>query len=423
MAIDLTQTISREDCVAADTTDPLAPFRDRFLIPEGVIYLDGNSLGVRPKGAQERAEEVVKQEWGEDLVTSWNKNGWFDLPKRLGDKINQLVGGGEGGCVVTDSTSVNLYKVLSAAVQIQKEDAPERKVIISERDNFPTDLYIIEGLIGQLDDGYELRLIDEENPLEDLLDDNVAVVLLAGVNYRTGAMWDMKEVTKQIHDAGALAVWDLSHSSGAVPVNLSAAEADFAAGCTYKYLNGGPGAPAFLWVNDKHIARAQHPLSGWWGHADPFQMADSYDAAAGIDKFLTGTQPIVSMSAMEPGLDIALEVDEGQLREKSLALTNLFMALVDQRLGDHPLTLITPVDESKRGSHVSYRHPEGYAVMQALIDQGVIGDYREPEVLRLGVTPLYLGYADIWDAVETLREVLDDELWKDPKFQVRGAVT
>ncbi|WP_197061121.1 kynureninase [Microbacterium mangrovi] len=418
---------SREACVAADQTDPLRPFRDLFDLPPGVIYLDGNSLGALPKAAVERAASVVTVEWGRDLIGSWNTHDWFALPTRIGDKIAQLIGGTPGSCVATDTTSINVFKALAAALGIQREDAPARRVIVSEQENFPSDLYIIEGIIGMLGhpDGrpYELRLIDDEHPLADALDDDVAVVLLTGVNYRTGAWWDMDATTAEIHAAGALAVWDLCHSIGAVPVDVTAADADFAVGCTYKYLNGGPGSPAFVWVSPKHAARAKQPLSGWWGHARPFEMAVGYDPAPGAASFLVGTQPIVSLATMEVGIDIALSADGQQLRSKSLALTDLFIELVETRLAGHPLTLITPRAHADRGSHVSFLHPEGYAVMQALIARGVIGDYREPHVLRFGITPLYLGFADVWDAVESLRTVLDEELWRAPEFQVRGAVT
>ena len=415
--------ITRAVCVEADAQDPLAGFRDEFLLPEGVVYLDGNSLGARPTGALERAAEVIEREWGNDLIASWNTHDWFELPKRIGAKIGRLVGGERGGCVVSDTTSINLFKVLAAALRIQEQAAPERRIIVSERENFPTDLYMVEGLAKLLDRGYELRLVDDALPLADALDDEVAVVLLTHVNYRTGALWGMEAETRRAHAAGALVIWDLCHSVGAVPVRLSDADADFAIGCTYKYLNGGPGSPAFVWVHERHLAAAEQPLSGWWGHAAPFDMAVGFEPAPGIDRFLTGTQPIVSLAMMECGVDIALRADEEALRTKSLALTSLFMDLVSQRLAGHPLTLITPEDPELRGSHVSYRHPEGYAVMQALIANGVVGDYREPEVLRFGITPLYVGYLDVWDAVETLRWVLDEELWRAPEFQTRGAVT
>ncbi|MBN9612658.1 MAG: kynureninase [Actinobacteria bacterium] len=399
------------------------------------IGSDGNSLGARPRAAAERAREVLEEEWGEDLIGSWNKHHWFALPTRIGDKIGRLIGGGEGNCVATDTTSINVFKALAAALRIQRQDHPERRVIVSERENFPTDLYMAEGLIEFLGEavagGYELRLVDSpgadvaaaEASLAEALGDDVAVVMLTQVNYRSGAMWPLDRVTRAAHDVGALVVWDLCHSAGAVPIDLLGADADFAVGCTYKYLNGGPGSPAFVWVAPRHQARAEQPLSGWWGHRRPFDMAVGYEAAPGAQRFLVGTQPILSMATMEAGIDIALSVDERLLREKSLALTSLFIRLVEQRCAAHPLTLITPRDEAGRGSHVSFRHPEGFAVMKALIGQGVIGDYREPEVLRFGFTPLYVGYADVWDAVETLRRVLDDEIWRAPEFQLRGAVT
>lgn len=414
---------SREACLAADAADPLATFRDRFALPEGIIYLDGNSLGVLPKEAPARAAQVIHEEWGTDLIGSWNTHHWFDLPVRIGAKIATLIGGEGGECVATDTTSINLFKALGAALEIQRTEHPERRVIISERENFPTDLYMIEGMIRFLDRGYELRLIDDEFTLEAALGDDVAAVVLTQVNYRTGRLWDIVESTRQVHAAGALVIWDLCHSAGAVPVRLDKALADFAVGCTYKYLNGGPGSPAFIWVADRHLNKAWQPLSGWWGHDKPFDMAVNYAPAQGIKRFLVGTQPIISLATMEVGIDIALGVDEDELRRKSLALTSLFIELVERRIPGHPLTLITPMSAVERGSHVSFQHPEGFAVMKALIAHGVVGDYREPEVLRFGITPLYLGYADIWDAVETLRKILDEEIWRAPEYQVRGAVT
>ncbi|PPF44472.1 kynureninase [Pseudoclavibacter sp. AY1F1] len=414
---------SRQECVTADASDPLREFRRRFSVPENLVYLDGNSLGVLPKSAPERAKEIIETEWGNDLITSWNKNEWFALPLRLGKKIATLVGGDSGGCVATDTTSINIYKALGAALQIQAEHHPERRVILSERDNFPTDLYIIEGLIRFLDRGYELRLVDDELCIEDALDEDVAVTLLTQVNYRSGSLWDIQRVTRLAHEVGALTIWDLCHSAGALPISLDKADADFAVGCTYKYLNGGPGSPAFIWVAERYLADAQQPLSGWWGHARPFDMETTYRPARDIRSFLSGTQPIISLGTMQAGLDLALEADMNLVRGKSIALTTLFIELVETRLPAHPLTLITPRDPEKRGSHVSFHHPNSHAVMQALIAEGVVGDYREPDVLRFGITPLYIGYADVWDAVETLRRVLDEELWRAPEHQVRHSVT
>ena len=416
-------TMNRKSCLAADSRDPLAAFRAEFLLPDGVIYLDGNSLGPRPVGALERAATVIGEEWGTGLIRSWNDAGWFTMPARLGDKVSRLIGGGGGQTVVTDTTSLNLFKALAAALDIQQRSDPSRRVIVSERDNFPTDLYIAEGMIEFLDRGYELRLMDDPTGLAGMLAPDVAVVMLSHVNYRTGAMFDLAGATRTIQASGALAIWDLAHSAGAVPVDLAAADADFAVGCTYKYLNGGPGSPAFIWVNERHNDGFRQPLSGWWGHARPFAMEPAFEPHAGIERFLCGTQSAVSLALVECGLDIALRADPSEVRRKSLALSDLFIALVSERCGEHPLTLITPRDPAERGSHVSFRHPEGYAVMQALIARGVIGDYREPEVLRFGLTPLYLGYTDVWDAVETLRDILDSGAWDRPEFRTRASVT
>lgn len=414
---------TRERCIEADLVDPLAPLRQEFELPEGVIYLDGNSLGVLPRSARGRSLEVLEKEWGVGLVRSWNTAGWFALPSRLGDKLGRLLGAGDGEVVVTDTTSLNLFKALAAALRIQQVERPERRIILSERDNFPTDLYMVQGMIDLLQQGYELRLTDDSLSLQEALSDDVAVVLLSHVNYRTGTMYDMAATTALAHAAGALAIWDLAHSAGAVPVDLQGADADFAVGCTYKYLNGGPGSPAFIWVSPRHQARFWQPLSGWWGHNRPFDMAVDYEPDRGIRRFLCGTQPMLSMSLVECGLDVALKADMAAVRAKSLVLTDLFIELVEARCASHPLTLITPRDHAVRGSHVSFLHPDGYAVMQALIDRGVIGDYREPEVLRFGITPLYVGQTDVWDAVEILRDILDTRAWDRPEYAKRSAVT
>jgi kynureninase len=414
---------TREQCGEADRLDPLAPMKEQFERPEGVIYLDGNSLGALPRAARARSRQVLEEEWGQNLIRSWNSAGWFDLPSRLGDKLAPLIGAKRGEVVVTDTTSLNLFKSLAAALRIQEADAPRRRVIVSERDNFPTDLYMAQGLIDFLQRGYELRLTDAGLSLEEALTDDVAVVALSHVNYRTGAMYDMSAVTALAHARGALVIWDLAHSAGAVPVDLTGAHADFAVGCTYKYLNGGPGAPAFIWVAATHQDRFWQPLSGWWSHDAPFAMTDRYQPASGIRRFLCGTQPVLSLAVAECGLDLALAADIRQVRTKSLALTDLFIELVERRCASHPLTLMTPREHARRGSHVSFRHPQGYAVMQALIARGVIGDYREPEVLRFGITPLYVGYADVWDAVETLRDILDTRAWDRPEYFERGKVT
>lgn len=414
---------TREACVAADRQDPLAPLKARFDLPPGVLYMDGNSLGVMPRAAAARAAEVITQEWGTGLIRSWNTAGWFELPSRLGDKLAGLLGAKAGELVITDTTSLNIFKALAASLRIQQKRQPKRRVILSERDNFPTDLYMIQGMIDLLQQGYEMRLIDDELPLDRALDEDVAVVLLSHVNYRSGQMHDMAAVTRQAHERGALVIWDLAHAAGAVPVDLNGADVDYAVGCTYKYLNGGPGSPAFIWVAPRHIPDFWQPLSGWWGHQRPFDMTVAYEPAGGIRRYLCGTQPIVSLAMVECGLDVAREADMAEVRRKSLALGDLFIALVEERCAGHPLTLVTPRDHAQRGSHVSLRHPNGYEVMQALIARGLIGDYREPEVLRFGLTPLYFGYADVWDAVEILKDVLDSKAWDKPEFKQRSAVT
>jgi kynureninase len=412
---------SRADCALLDAQDPLGHLRDRFELPEGVIYLDGNSLGARPRAALARAHEVVAMEWGHDLIKSWNSAGWFEMPKRLGDRLAPLIGARPGEVVVTDTTSLNLFKALAAALEIQRQNAPERKVIVTERSNFPTDIYMADGLARWLDRGYTIRLVDSVDELAAAVDAECAVLMLTHVNYRTGWQHDMAALTRHAHEAGALAVWDLAHSAGAVPLDLHGADADFAVGCTYKYLNGGPGAPAFIWVPEKHQAAFSHPLTGWWSHAAPFAMSHGFTAASGIGRALCGTQPVTSLALVECGLEIFEETDMAAIRAKSLALTDLFIALVEARCGKHPLGLVTPREHARRGSQVSVTHPHGYAVMQALIERGVIGDYREPEIMRFGFTPLYTTYCDVWDAVEILRDILDTESYD--ANAARSAVT
>lgn len=422
-----------QDCRALDAQDPLRALRQQFILPEGVIYLDGNSLGVLPKTAAARVAEAVTAEWGQGLIRSWNSAGWFELPQRLGNKIARLIGAAPGEVVATDSTSVNLYKVLSAALHIAAQDAPTRKVIVSERSNFPTDLYIAEALCRER--GFRLQLVEPEE-INASLTAEVAVLMLTHVNYRTGAMHDMAAVTAAAHAAGVLTVWDLAHSAGAVPVDLNAAKADFSIGCGYKYLNGGPGAPAFVWVNPKHADRFWQPLAGWWGHAAPFAFTPDYKPAAGISRYLCGTQPILSMTALECGLDtvLAAEVMGGMqaLRKKSLALTDLFIQLVEERCAGHGLGLATPREHAQRGSQVCLTRIEGaYAIVQALIARGVIGDFRAGDgavgkhldILRFGFTPLYIGFEDVWNAVEHLKQVLETAEWQKAEFNQKHAVT
>ncbi|AIO65464.1 kynureninase [Burkholderia oklahomensis] len=414
---------TREEALALDRDDPLASLRDQFALPDGVIYLDGNSLGAQPRAAAARAQQVIGAEWGEGLIRSWNTAGWFALPRRLGDRLAPLVGAAAGEIAITDTISINLFKLLSAMLRHQAQRAPKRRVIVSERSNFPTDLYIAQGLIAQLGGDYELRLVDDPADLPDALDDETAVAMITHVNYRTGYMHDMPSVTQTVRQAGALMLWDLAHSAGAVPVDLNGALADGAVGCTYKYLNGGPGSPAFVWVPKRHQHAFEQPLSGWWGHRAPFAMQPTFEPDPGIARFLCGTQPIVSMSMVECGLDVFAQTDMHAIRRKSLALTDAFIALVESRCAGQPLKLVTPRAHHQRGSQASFEHPHGYEVMQALIARGVIGDYREPHILRFGFTPLYTRFVDAWDAVETLRDIVETDAWRAPEFATRAEVT
>ena len=420
-----------QDCQALDAQDPLRSLRDLFALPAGTIYLDGNSLGVMPRATPARVADVVTREWGTDLIQSWNKAGWFAMPQAVGDKIARLIGAGAGEVVATDSTSINLFKVLSAAIAIAKADAPQRTCIVSERSNFPTDLYIAEALCKQ--HGLELVLVEPEE-IAAALTANVAILMLTHVNYRTGAMHDMTAVTTAAHAEGILTVWDLAHSAGAVPVDLTKAKADFAVGCGYKYLNGGPGAPAFVWVNPLHADRFWQPLAGWWGHAAPFAFTPDYQPAPGITRYQCGTQPMISLAALDCGVDTLLAAEAlggmAALRAKSLALTDLFIRLVEERCAGHGLGLATPREHAQRGSQVCLTRAEGaYAIVQALIARGVVGDFRagdggrHQDILRFGFTPLYIGFEDVWHSVEHLKQVLETAEWQRPEFNRKHAVT
>jgi kynureninase len=410
--------LSRGDLLRLDAEDALAAARALFLLPEGVIYLDGNSLGALPATTPQRLNDVAVAQWGHDLIKSWNTHGWIDLPRRVGDKIARLIGAGPGEVVVADSTSVNLFKALAAALRLN----PSRTVIVSERDNFPTDLYIAQGLIALLGNRHTLRLVDTAD-LTTAIDGDAAVVMLTHVNYRTGAMHDMKAVTAAVQAKGALMLWDLAHSAGAVPVDLKACSADFAVGCGYKYLNGGPGAPAFIWVSPRHQDRFEQPLSGWLGHAAPFAFETGYRPAAGIARYICGTPPVLSLAALEAGIDLMLAMDKAAIRRKSVALTDTFIRLVEQECASLDVTLVSPRDPARRGSQVCFRHAEAYPIMQALIARGVIGDFRAPDILRFGFAPLYVRFIDVWDAVAALKDILAAESWNRPEFRVRAAVT
>jgi kynureninase len=408
-----TTELTRDEAAALDRDDELASFRERFVLPDGVIYLDGNSLGPLPRATPARIEQVLLHEWGQSLIRSWTDHGWIDMQFRVGDKIGRLVGAQPGTTVVADSTSVNLFKLLAAAL----DQRPGRRVILTENGNFPTDLYMAQGLSALLARGHELRAVTD---IAVALDDTVAVLMLTHVDYRSGAMHDMAALTKAAHDAGALVLWDLSHSVGAVPLRLDADRVDFAVGCGYKYLNGGPGAPAFLYIAPHRQDDLRLPLTGWLGHAEPFAFEDTYRPAEGIARAVVGTPPILSLAALEVGVDIALDAPMPALRAKSLRLADLFIDLM-QPLGG--FTLLTPRDHAARGSQVAFAHPDGYAIMQALIERGVIGDFRAPDVLRFGLAPLYLRYTDIHDAVGILRDIMRTEAWRADRFQTKRAVT
>lgn len=409
--------MDRAACLALDAADPLRAFRDAFLLPENVVYLDGNSLGALPKATPERVAEVVRQQWGQDLIVSWNKHDWIGLGRRIGDKIARLIGANPGEVMVADSTSINLFKILSSALDL----APGRPVILSDDGNFPTDLYMAQGLVDLRRDGRRLRVVPEQDLLE-AIDSETAVVMATQVNYRTGAMHDLGALTRRAHAVGALVLWDLAHSTGAFPVDLNGINADFAVGCGYKYLNGGPGAPAFLFVAERHQLTARPPLSGWLGHEAPFDFDISYRPAAGIQRNVCGTPPIISMAALEIGVDIALSADLSRVREKSIALCDLFTNLVETRCPDQ-FRLVSPRDGVLRGSQVCFAHHEGYAIVQALIAAGVVPDFRAPDILRFGFAPLYVGYTDVWEAVDRLAAIMKNEAWRDPIFQHRSAVT
>ena len=406
------------DAAALDAADPLRPLRERFELPAGVIYLDGNSLGPPPKAVFAELEQAARREWGEGLIRSWNDAGWFTLTDTLGDRIGGLIGADAGQTVVSDSTSINVFKTLHAALALR----PGRSAIVAEADSFPTDLYMAEGVVASRP-GATLRLATTDAELDALIDGRAAVVLLNHVDYRSGRLRDMAALTRRVHDAGALAIWDLCHSVGALPIALDADDVDFAVGCTYKYLNGGPGAPSFVFAARRHHEDLRQPLSGWWAHAQPFTMESAYRAAPGIRRLLCGTQPILSLRAVTAALDVFDGVDLAAVRAKSLAMTTLFMDLVEPACREFGACIITPRVDSERGSHVSIGFTNGYEVVQALIARGIIGDFRAPDIMRFGFTPLYLRYRDVADAAAALVDILRTGSWREPRFAIRAAVT
>ena len=410
-------TLSLEGARAADAADPLRGFRDRFVLPPEVIYLDGNSLGPLPKAARVRLAEVTEQEWGAGVIRSWNDADWIGAPARIGDKIGRLIGASIGEVIVADSTSVNLFKLIVAAHAAR----PDRRVVLTETGNFPTDLYIAGGA-ASCSPGARVHAVAPPD-IEAAIDADTAVVVLTHVHYKTAQRRDMASLTAAAHAAGALILWDLSHSAGAVPLDLTTCDADLAVGCGYKFLNGGPGAPAFLFVAKRLQAELVSPLTGWMGHAAPFDFTDVWRPADGVGRFLTGTPPILGLAALEVGVDLALEADAHALANKSDALWRLFADLMETRLADAGFRLITPREAALRGSHISYAHPHGHQIMQALIARGVIGDFRDPDVMRFGLTPLYLGFEDVWRAVDILAEIMASGAWKSTPARVPGRVT
>jgi kynureninase len=407
--------IERGQCSRMDADDPLASVRERFSLPDGVIYLDGNSLGALPRSVPDRLSRTVTHEWGEDLIRAWNTAGWAALPRAVGDRLAPLVGAPPGSVVVCESTSVNLYKVMMAAASMR----PGRGLLLTDSGNFPTDIYVMSGVAAQL--GLDLEIVEPERVAGSIGMDT-AVVALTQVDYRTGRRHDMADLTRRTHDAGAISVWDLAHSAGAFPVDLAGCDVDMAVGCGYKYLNGGPGAPAFAYVAPRLQERFSNPIRGWFGHARPFDFDLGFDPAEGIDRIRVGTPHLLSMVALDEALGVFDGLDMALVRSKSVALTDLFISLVDDRLPG-VFDLATPRLPDRRGSQVSLRHPDAYPVVQALIDRGVIGDFRAPDIARFGFAPLYLRHVDVWDAVDVLVDVMGTESWRRPSYAIRNAVT
>ncbi|MEH6830563.1 MAG: kynureninase [Sulfitobacter sp.] len=390
--------------------------KDAFIIPEGVIYLDGNSLGPLPKAVAARVQSMITDEWGEMLIRGWNGAGWMDQPSRVGDQVARLIGAPAGTVVMGDTLSLKVFQALAAAVKIN----PERRVILSDTGNFPSDLYMAEGLVGLLEQGYELRTVAPEEVLG-AVDESVAVVMLTQVDYRTGRTHNMKAVTKAVQATGAVMLWDLAHSAGAIEVDLEGSNCEFAIGCTYKYLNGGPGAPAFIYVRGDLVDTIEPALSGWLGHRQPFAFDLNYKAGAGIERMRVGTPPVIQLTALEVAMELWADVDMAELRAESVKLQEHFIMEIERDVPE--LTLASPRDSAVRGSQVSFQFVEGYAAMQAVIDRGVIGDFRAPDIMRFGFTPMYLDSGDITAAVAIIADVMNNKIWDQDKYKVRSKVT
>ncbi|HEY5685882.1 MAG TPA: kynureninase [Acidimicrobiia bacterium] len=400
--------MNRADCERLDARDPLRHLRERFVVPEGLIYLDGNSLGMLPRNVAGRLAEVVEKQWGEDLIRSWNLHGWVDLPHRVGDRIARLIGAEPGSVLACDSTSVNLFKLASASVRMARSP-----VVLTDSGNFPSDRYVLSSVA-------EVRVVEPERVVESLSEE-IGVVALTQVDYRTGRRHDMAAVTAAARAAGVLTIWDLAHSAGAFEVRLEDCGADLAVGCGYKYLNGGPGAPAFLYVAPRHMEAFENPIPGWFGHADPFEFSSEFRPATGIGRARIGTPHVLSLAALDAALDLFDDVDLAAIRVKSESLTGLMIDLVDVHVPE--VEVLTPRDPDRRGSQVNLRHPDGYPIVQSLIADGVVGDFRAPDVLRFGMAPMYTSHVDVFDAVMALRSTLADGRWRRPGFSTRRAVT
>ncbi len=408
--------IERTEIAALDETDPLRSSADAFYIPEGMIYLDGNSLGAMPRAVVDRMQAVVNGEWGKQLIHSWNDNNWFQLPSIIGDKIARLIGAGFGEVIVSDCVSVNLFKLVVAALKIQQG----RRKIVTERGNFPTDLYVLQGIASMFDEQVKVVAVERSQLLQ-AIDDDTAIVVLTHVHYKTSEVFDMEAITRHAHNKGALMLWDLCHTAGAMPVKLAELDVDMAVGCGYKYLNGGPGAPAFLYIAKALQTQIHQPLSGWWGHATPFAFSDDYTPAADIRRAQSGTQSVLALAALEVGIDTALSADMSLVRDKSKKLGRLFIDLVQNSCPK--LSIASPLDDDRRGSHVSIRHEQGYAISRALNDQGVVVDFRAPDIVRFGIAPLYISYMDIWNTVEMLAKILHTKAWDKEEYRQKSMVT
>ena len=412
--------LTREDFTSLDKIDPLAKVRDEFSLPQNLIYFDGNSLGPLPKCTIHTLETMIQKEWGNGLIGSWNKENWINMPRELGNKIAPLVGAKLGEVIVVDSTSVNLFKVLTSALLLNKN----RRVIVSEAENFPSDLYILEGVNKMFGESYVRHLIEEgDYEIDKYIDTSTAVVMLSHVNYKTGLISDIKRITSIAHEKGALVIWDLSHSVGVMPLYLHDCGVDFAVGCTYKHLNGGPGAPGFLYVHKSLIEKVSQPLTGWMGHIQPFEFVVNYQPANDICKYICGTPPIIAYKAIESGLTVFEQVSMNVVREKSIQLSEMFIQLMQQECIKFGFELFSPRNAEQRGSQVSFTHGNGFSIMQTLISHNVVGDFRQPNILRFGFSPLYMRFEDVWDAVICLREIMQTKEWQSEQFNKRGYVT